>query len=156
MQITHIVRLWQPCHCLRQLRGWAVILSLYGRRHDTRDCVVPLCGRVRACVRVRVLGRVRVRARGRVFAPIRDCGDVRACELRPGASWYKALRRLSAWYPAWIQKCTCSSRRLSVRKVSVHNSMLPVQRNACRRRMKFIHACRLCLRPIFAAAVPLF
>ena len=33
------------------------------------------------------LGCVRVRARSRVFAPMRYCGCVRACELRPGASW---------------------------------------------------------------------
>jgi len=44
--------------------------------------------------------------------------------------------------------------RLSVRKVSVHNSMLPVQRNACRRRMKFIHACRLCLQPLSYSRLP--
>ena len=33
------------------------------------------------------LGCVRVRARSRVFAPMRYCGRMRACELRPGASW---------------------------------------------------------------------
>ena len=88
---------------------------------------------------------VRAVACSRLCDTVEECVRVNCVLVHPGETPHGAS---SAWYPAWIQKCTCSSRRLSARKMVVHNSMLLVQRNACRSRMDFIHACRLCLHPL--------
>ena len=61
-----------PCHYLRQLRGWAVILSLYGRRHDPRDCKVCTVKCVHCQVCSQVLCAVDAGAAKR-SAPIGQC-----------------------------------------------------------------------------------
>ena len=85
---------------------------------------------------------VRAVACSRLCDTVEECVRVNCVLVHPGETPHGAS---SAWYPAWIQKCICSSRRLSARKVSVHNLMLPVQRSACRRRMiSFMRAGCVC------------
>jgi hypothetical protein len=82
---------------------------------------------VASCLPWGACGCVRAVAWSRLCDTLDVCVRVNCVLLHPGE---KPHGGLSAWYPAWIQTCTCSSRRLSVRKVSVHNLMLLVQRNA--------------------------
>ena len=82
---------------------------------------------VASCLPWGACGCVRAVAWSRLCDTSDVCVRVNCVLLHPGERPHGGL---SAWYPVWIQTCTCSSRRLPVRKVSVHNLMLLVQRNA--------------------------
>ena len=77
-------------------------------------------GNVASCLPLGVCVCVRAVACSRLCDTVEECVRVNCVLAHPGERPHGGS---SAWYPTWIQKCTCSSRLLSVRTACAHGCL---------------------------------